>query len=145
MSDSTIATGLPDLRHATVDRFLRDWQRAFDDGDYRRMAATYTADARLIATEMETIEGRDAIEAFWRAACAGARDAGVRRSVALDEVRASDDLGFMRGVVTLRFAHGGPPTRVRYVTIWRREPDGMWRLSVDISSVAPSSGGAAPA
>jgi uncharacterized protein (TIGR02246 family) len=145
MSDPTIAAGLPDLGRATVDRFLRAWERAFDDGDYRRMAATYTADARLIATQMETIEGRDAIEAFWRSACAGARDAGVRRSVALDEVRASDDLGFMRGVVTLRLARGGAPTRVRYVTIWRRESDGMWRLSVDISTAAPSTGGRVPA
>jgi ketosteroid isomerase-like protein len=143
MSDPTIAAGLPDLGRATVDRFLRAWERAFDDGDYRRMAATYTADARLIATQMETIEGRDATEAFWRSACAVARDAGVHRSVALDEVRASDDLGFMRGVVTLRFARGGPPTRVRYVTIWRRESDGVWRLSVEISSVAPPADGGA--
>lgn len=134
-----LRAGLPDLDRRTAEHFIRAWERAFDEGDYRRMAAFYTRDARLIGTNMETVDGRHDIEAFWQTACEGGRAAGLRRVIDLDEVRVSGDLGYMRGTVFLSRAGSDVSTRVRYVTLWRREEDAVWRLSVDISSAAPAS------
>ena len=100
------------------------------------MAAYYAEDARLVATQHPTVEGRAAIERFWRSACEGATASGITRRVYLDEVEASGDLGYMRGFVTLGRGDA-PDTTVRYVTVWKRRADGVWRLVEDISAPAP--------
>lgn len=135
-----MSTGLTSLDPATVERFLRDWERAFDDGDFRRMAAFYADDARLIGTHLDTVVGRPAIETFWRTACEGGRATGLRRTIELDEADSSGDLGYLRGTVSLARPGSAVPDRVRYVTLWRRAPDGVWRLTIDISSAAPPAG-----
>jgi len=71
-----------------VERFVRAWQDAFDRGDYEAMAAAYSEDAVLRATDMPTVSGREAIVRFWRTACEGAKHAGIRRTVHTDLCRA---------------------------------------------------------
>jgi uncharacterized protein (TIGR02246 family) len=137
-----MVVGLRSLDRASVERFLRDWAQAFDDADHRRMADYYAEDARLIATESETVGGRVAIERFWHTASQGARAAGIRRTVALEEIGDSGDLAFMRGTVDLAVPGADGPARYRYLTLWRRESDDVWRLYIDISNVAPRRAGA---
>ena len=128
--------GLTSFDPARIEQFARDWETMFDRGDHRTMAAYYAADATLIGTHMATIDGRPAIERFWRAACEGARRVALRRTVHLEHAEHAGALGYIRGTVVLD-SQGGPPRRtVRYVTLWRREADGVWRLNVDISSAA---------
>ena len=131
-----MGNGLMSLDRETLAQFVREWEQLFDEGDHRRMAAFYTEDALLIATQRETEVGRPAIEEFWRTACAGARAAGMSRTVHLDAVESSGELGYLRGIVRLRYAGAADAIRVRYVTVWRREHDGAWRIAVDISSPA---------
>ena len=129
--------GLMSLDRAMLAQFVREWEQLFDDGEHRRMAAFYTEDALLVATQRETEVGRPAIEEFWRTACAGARSTGLKRTVHVDAVESSGQLGYVRGIVRLRQAGASDAFRVRYVTVWRRETDGAWRIAVDISSPAP--------
>lgn len=142
--DDAPPSALASFEPHDVQAFARRWEELFDQGDYRSIAATYAEDARLIATGTETIEGRQMIERFWRTACEGARAAGVRRTVHVDEVESAGTLGHMRGTVALRRADAPEPITVRYVTLWRREGDGTWRLTTDISSAAPSASAARP-
>ena len=72
-----------------VERFTREFEALFNAGDAARMAAFYTADAKLLAEDTEPVQGRDAIERFWRAACDQARAARARRSISLQEVTSS--------------------------------------------------------
>ena len=129
--------GLTSLGRDAVERFLREWERLFDAGDHRTMAAYYAEDARLIASQTETLVWRPAIDDFFSVASAGARAAGVRRTVHLDEAASDGTLGYVRGTVRLRWPNVGPVAEVRYVTLWKRERDGAWRLAVDISSPRP--------
>jgi len=129
--------GLTSLDRGEVERFLREWERLFDAGDHRTMAAYYAEDARLIASQTETLVGRSAIGDFFRVASAGARAAGVRRTVHLDEAESDGALGYLRGTVKLRWPDAPSAAEVRYVTLWKREGDGAWRLAVDISSPRP--------
>lgn len=127
--------GLSSLDLDELRDFPRHWERLFEDGDQRQIAAHYTPDAQLVATGLPTVVGRDAIENFWRLAIERAAAAGLRRTVRLDHVEKSGSLGYMRGFVEVRGP--GVSTVTRYVTVWRREPDGLWRLAVDISCNQP--------
>jgi uncharacterized protein (TIGR02246 family) len=120
-----------------VEEFTRRFESLFYAGDAAAMASFYTRDARLMAEDTDPIQGREAIERFWRATCDRAKAATVRRAIALQEVAASGDLGYALGIVTLSFPkENGQERKVtfKYATIWRRENDGQWRLVVDISN-----------
>jgi ketosteroid isomerase-like protein len=58
----------------------------------------------------------------------------VKRSIQIHEARASGDLGYTQSTVTLHI--GGQPAEIaiRGVCVWRREPDGVWRIAHDISN-----------
>jgi uncharacterized protein (TIGR02246 family) len=128
-------SGLADLERETVREFARYWETAFNEGDYRAVADYYTQDAQLIADQTEAVGGRAAIARFWRAASEGANAAGVRRTVHVDDAGSDGGLGYLRGRVVLGRAER--TTTVRYLTLWKREADGRWRIAVDISSPGP--------
>jgi ketosteroid isomerase-like protein len=114
--------------------FARDFEDVFYQGDYRSMAAVYTADAKLFAEGAPVVEGRPAIEDFWKQGCERGRLVGMKRSIQIHEARASGDLGYTRSIVTLSI--GGQPAEIviRGICVWRREPDGIWRVAHDISN-----------
>jgi ketosteroid isomerase-like protein len=132
--------GLTSFEPAVLRGFVRDWEQGFDEGRHGAMAEYYAEDARLVATATPTISGRAAVDRFMRAACDWARASGTRRRVLLDEAESAGDLGYMRGTVVLTAPDAPEPTTVRYTTLWRRQPDGCWRLIEDISCAAPPGG-----
>jgi uncharacterized protein (TIGR02246 family) len=130
--------GLASLEPRELDEFVRNWERWFDEGDYERLAAFYAEDARLIATQTATVEGRPAIAEFFRLACEGTRKAGLKRRVNLDRAESAGELGYLRGTVVLSRPGAPEAANVRYVTLWKRQSDGAWRIIEDISSVGPA-------
>ena len=73
---------------------------------------------------------------FWREAISRARAAGAVRTIRLDEVTSSGDIGYALGAVVVRIP-SGPERTTKYATIWQRGADGRWRLAVDSSSPDP--------
>jgi len=65
-----------------------------------------------------------------------ARAADAERTIRLDEVTSSGDLGYALGVVVVRIP-SGRELSTKYATIWQRDADGRWRLAVDSSSPNP--------
>ena len=128
-------SGLADLEGDTVQDFARYWEAVFNEGDYHAIVGYYTLDARLIAAQAQTVAGHPAIERFWQDATERAKAAGVRRTVQADEAGSDGELGYLRGTVLL--ARADQVTTVRYLTLWKRERDGRWRIAVDISSPSP--------
>lgn len=118
----------------SAERFARGFEDVFYQGDYRSMAAAYTADARLFAEGAPVVEGRPAIEEFWKQACERGGQAGVKRSIQMDEARSSGELGYTQTTVTLQIGADPAKIAVRGVCVWRREPDGIWRIAHDISN-----------
>ncbi len=130
-------SGLSELSEQAVETFIRYWETAFNNRDYRDMAAHYTHDAVLVGTHLATLHGRPAIERFWRQASHGAHQVGLTRTVHADEVDHDGALGFVRGTVVITPAGETSATVVRYLTLWRRRADGLWRIAMDISSAGP--------
>jgi len=126
---------LASLEHQAVEQFTREFEALFNAGDAAGMASFYAEDAKLLAENADLVRGRGAIERFWRVAIDRARAANAVRTISLDEVTSSGDLGYALGTVVVRIP--GRELTTKYATIWRRDADGRWRLAVDSSSPNP--------
>jgi ketosteroid isomerase-like protein len=127
---------LASLEFEDVEQFTRAFEALFNAGDAAGMASYYAEDAKLLAEHATLLRDRDAIERFWREATSRARAADALRTIRLDEVTSSGDLGCAPGVVVVRIP-SGPKLSTKYATIWQRDSDGRWRLAVDSSSPNP--------
>ncbi len=105
---------------------------AFNQGDAAAVAALYTDDATLMPPNSDMIQGRHGIQDFWHTGIQG----GLKDlSLTTVEVRASGDTAYEIGTVSLTAQpKGQDPVRVsgKYVVLWQRNPDGSWKLHVDI-------------
>ncbi|MFD0694336.1 YybH family protein [Paenibacillus sp. GCM10027628] len=121
----------------SAEQFSREFERTFYAADYKAMASVYTADAKLLIEDGEIIQGRHAIENFWKTACERANAVHMKRTIRDEEMESSGDLGYKRTTVTL-----GIPTKegkpvihvIKSITVWKREVDGIWRIAQDISN-----------
>jgi uncharacterized protein (TIGR02246 family) len=128
---------LTSLDKQAVEQFTRDFESLFNAGDAAGMAAYYAPDARLLAENTELIQGRAAIERFWSHAIERAQAARAVRTISLDEVTSSGNLGYALGTVVVLIPPGRQVT-TKYATIWQRDADGRWQLAVDSSSPNPA-------
>ena len=116
----------------------RDFAAALNAKDAAAAAALYTEDAVLIPPGEPIVQGRAAIEEYWRGALelGGVRDVSVETMDALS----SGSLGYETGsfVLTVDGPDGEPIIdRGRYIELLRREPDGTWRSTHGIWNAAP--------
>jgi uncharacterized protein (TIGR02246 family) len=114
------------------------FEEAFNAADAEGIAALYTADAVLMAPNYERIRGRRAIQGLWqRFFDAGVSDFDIN-TVELDvgERRASEYGTFS---LTAPDGKGGRLTSTgKYIVLWRRDRDGVWRLHRDIWNNDPA-------
>ncbi len=123
--DQALVGALEELRAARLQRLMDRELDAMVD-------AFYAEDARLMPPDQPTLEGREAVRAFWK----DAPQAGlIDLKLTAREVGGSGDLAFERGEFArrLRPRHGHQFTDLgKYVVIFRRQPDGGYRAIVEI-------------
>ena len=132
-------TALAETALEAVRAADQKFEQAFNRGDAAAVAAMYTPDGAVLPPGAARADGREAIERFWR----GAIDAGVGDiTLRPEEVAESGDLAYEVGSATLKpRASGAPPVSVKYVVVWRRGQDGVWRLHRDIWNPNPQAAG----
>ncbi|MEM7349652.1 MAG: SgcJ/EcaC family oxidoreductase [Acidobacteriota bacterium] len=118
--------------HAEVQAASQAWIDAFNRGDYRACAAGYTEEASMQGRPLANLEGRAAIEDFWKGVLAqnpGQLSYEDPKIHVLDENTAvlsarwtMTRLG--RGIITLER--------------WQKQSDGAWLLSEDIFEISES-------
>ena len=117
---------------------LASFAEAFNGGDSAGVAALYTADAALFPPGAARVDGRAAIQAFWQ----GAIDDGITAlSLEAVEVEESGDLAMEVGSFSLAVpGEGGQQTTVfgKYIVVWKKGADGVWRLYRDIWNTNPA-------
>lgn len=96
--------------------------------------SSFDAAARLHRNGSEPVLGRDAIRAFLHA-----HPEPMSWTPLAGDVAVSGDLGYTYGSYQVQ-AHGHtqPSQRGYYVHVWRRAPDGEWRIVVDTTSPLPA-------
>lgn len=130
---------LASLELQDVERYARSFEALYYQGDFTTMASYYTEDAQLMVEGREMVQGRQAIEQFWQAVCQLAGN--MTRTIEVQEIVASGDLGYTRSRVTTRMQ--GPGDQVvttisKDIAIWKRGSDGTWQLALDISNHDPA-------
>ena len=117
-----------------IHRFARAFEDLFYRGDAATMTSFYTQDAMIMAPDSEAVRGRRAIQEFWNAACQAAQRTGMKRTINVQHVERSGDLGYAVTTVILEIpAADGPPATITFndVTVWKTGADGRWRVAVD--------------
>ena len=95
------------------------------------LVGKYSEDAILFPPKGDPIEGRDAVRAYW------SRTPDRRilsHSIVVDRAEMSGNLLVEHGHFTLTAQSDGKPpvtTTLKYISAWRRDPDGVWRKRLD--------------
>ena len=111
---------------------------AYNSSNAAAMAATYADDAIMMDPGQAAIEGKQAIQATYEAR--SKENAGkIVRTMAFTtlETQVAGDWAFDRGNLTVTVTpKSGQPTEesVKYLTIYKRQPDGSWKIYRDISN-----------
>jgi ketosteroid isomerase-like protein len=78
-----------------IEQFIRDFDNAYYDGDFVRMASFYADDAKLLSADTEMAQGRKAIELLCRKVCEQGRTVGKKRATTILSIDTSGDLGYL--------------------------------------------------
>jgi uncharacterized protein (TIGR02246 family) len=110
-----------------LDEMIQDYLRAFNAGDYRRVASYWAEDAVHLPPIGPEVRGRAALQEFYRQSCEVMK---VRLSDYTYEARFAGDHVFVRESWTVSFQPPGAEATShagRGLWIGRREADGVWR------------------
>ncbi len=101
-------------------------------GDAAALAMLYTEDARILPPDSEMIQGREGIEAFW----GGGFQMGITDIVLTTvDIMGIGDMVCEIGKAVLTIQPEGADAvedMAKYLVVWKKGEDGMWRLHVDI-------------
>lgn len=124
-----------------VRKAIEEGDARFSDavrkGDGAAIAALYTDDATVLPPDSDPVKGRAGIQAFWQ----GALRMGIKEAVlTTEDVSSAGDLACEIGRFSLKIKPEGKDAfeqKGKYVVVWKRAPDGAWRLHVDIWNGGP--------
>jgi uncharacterized protein (TIGR02246 family) len=110
-----------------IEEANADFGRAYANGDPKAVAEMYTEKARLLPPNTNVIEGRKAIEHFWK----GVMDAGIKAiELKTIEVESFGDTIVEQGTATLYGKDKAVVDRGKYFVMWK-QVDGKWKLHRD--------------
>ncbi len=130
----SVAQALPVASKAEVRRAIEagnaTWEKAFRTLDAAAIASTFDEEGVNVGVDGSCAKGRETIEAAMRAYFELSGPATSTR-VVIGDIVLDGDLAYEWGRSEFRFAGkpGGPKARVgRYLAVWKRQPDGGWKL-----------------
>lgn len=98
----------------------------------------YTQDATILPPGAPAMSGRPALQEFWSGAIQEMGVTGV--DLVTDEVvPLGPGRAYEVGHVTIRTGEG--EAHAKYLVVWRRGDDGLWRIEVDAWNETPAPGG----
>ena len=122
---------------AAIEAHAAAWARLYAAGDMAAMAALYEPDAWLMTQGVPALRGRDAIlDHLGRSAGGPAPD--IR--FANEQIRIEGDRAYLISKFWLEMPRAdAPPVQLagRSFLVFRKGPDGAWRLWRDMDNAAP--------
>jgi len=118
---------------AITPRFVAAYNRK----DAAAAVRDYADDAKVLPPNMPMVSGKDAIQAFWKFAM----DMGVHLDLQPADLFVDGGTAYERGVATMTTQAEAGQTKTskgKYVTVMRRQPDGAWKLVLDIWNSDPA-------
>lgn len=123
---------LEDVKRA-IDKGNAEWSRGWASGDAVLVASIFAEDGVQLAQSGKMFKGRQQIMERQKAAMQGV-DPGVKVTVTTANVWLDGDTAYETGKYIYEYTEKGKPGKDegRYVTIWKRQKDGSWKLSMDM-------------
>jgi len=109
-----------------IDAGNQAWVAGTKDGQSAPIAATYAENAVDCTAAGECVKGRPAIEDYLRVRIAKFGRAASATAASLGSVQQGDFV-YEWGRSEVSFA-GGKRTTHRYLTVWQRQPRGVWKI-----------------
>ena len=139
------ASGADQARAAMIQTD-RDFAKAGAAKDINAFMSFVADDVHLFP-DGTMATGKPAMRAMWEG---GFKEptSSIHWAPIAAEACSSGDLGYTTGSYEMRSqGSDGKPVvrRGSYVTIWRKQPDGTWKVALDIGSAAPQSATTPPA
>ncbi len=136
-----LAAQAPDNRPvvmAAIERGNDEYIAAFARADAQAFARVYDPDGARFSPNGAMVRGRDAIAADFTDFVK--RVGPVTVTIKTDDLWVVDNTAYETGRWTYTYTPPGVPTRTiggRYVTVWKKQPDGGWRISADMGVPEP--------
>jgi uncharacterized protein (TIGR02246 family) len=131
----------PPDTHAADVQSLKDtdaaWAKVIAAKDFEKFVSYYADDASLLMPNAPTINGKDAIRAFFKPLSDDPNFAMTFQGSRI-EVAKSADLGYTQGAYTMTVTD--PKTKKpvtdkgKYLTVYKKQADGTWKAVADMSS-----------
>ena len=122
-----------------IDSLGREWEEAANTGQVDRLVAIYAPDAVILPPAGPVIEGSETIRELFRQEF---ERFDTKLAFTTQAIEVDDEMAFRRG----RYVWRGTPrmtgqtveTANKFLEVWRKQPDGSWRIAVDMWNPAES-------
>lgn len=120
------------IKESPIEREIEAANRALEErfraGDVLGVADLYADDALLIGPSGLRVEGREDIDDYW-----SQFERPIDWRLEIHEIEGTDQIAYERGTSHLTQERDGAAqtSTVEFVLVWRRDPDGAWRIAVD--------------
>jgi ketosteroid isomerase-like protein len=115
------------MSRSDIDALNATFVEGMQKRDAAMIASVYAPDARVLPPGSPAVTG-SAIEQYWQGAVDTGVTDGALKTLSLEEF---DGVAVEEGQYELR-AGGEVVDTGKYVVVHRRQPDGTWKLGVDI-------------
>ncbi|HZR78863.1 MAG TPA: nuclear transport factor 2 family protein [Chthoniobacterales bacterium] len=125
-------TTLSEVRKA-IDQGNRQWVDAWDKADASLIAALFAGDGVMLGRNGKLFKGPAQILERMKKVLESAGK-GAKATVTTVDLWLDGETAYETGTYTYKFQENGKPVNDegRYVTIWKRQSDGSWKIASDM-------------
>ena len=128
----------PAAARKAIESANEQFGQAVQRSDAAGLAELYSEDGAVLPPDAPMIQGRKQIEAFWKEGLAGGIQGAKLETLEVEDL---GDTAWERGTATLTVkgdGEGASEQRIKYLVVWKRQPDGSWKLHRDIWNALPA-------
>ena len=117
-----------------IDKGNAQWSEGWKKGDATLVADVFEKDGIQLSPSGKVIKGRQHISDRQKTAMAGV-DPGVIVTVTTTKIWLDGNTAYESGKYKYEYTEKGKPAKDEglYVTIWKRQANGSWKLAMDMS------------
>jgi uncharacterized protein (TIGR02246 family) len=117
-----------------IDKGNAEWIEAWEKGNPEMLAAIFTDDGVMLSQDGKVFKGRQQILERQKAAMQSVTRP-IKVSVITVKIWLDGDAAYETGKYKYEYTEKGKPTTEegRYVTMWKRQGDGSWKLAMDMA------------
>ena len=125
---ATPVTPLPAWQ-GEIEARVRELEARYRAGNLLGVADVYADDGELVDGTGQRVRGRAALDAYWSAI-----EEPLDWRLTTRSLRGSEAIAYQTGTSKLSLRREGAPQTFEtdFLLVWRREPDGEWKIELDL-------------